>query len=296
MRKLTKEELLDIERQMYNKARDIDVSLFNVTLDYLPKDFVYTALSMYQNKDGGYAHSLEIDNQNVNSTAYVTYLALDYFKRSGYNSYKEDPEFEKTLNKAFNYLYNRNTNWNIFEESNLKYACAERFRIKSLSNFPENAICGLTIHFLDEKKPYYKKALNMLDKIDMKLLASDKLSFDELYGYKIYFDSLISKELSYNDEAYHHYINLKNKFIKNLELNKDNYHMVLHLIEHDEFSDIVEKAFELMLNDRKHHGLWEASHEWGNLYPEGDSAKLKWLGAKTYDNIYLLKKFGRIGE
>ena len=99
MLKLTTLMKNDVERQMYNKARDIDVALFNQTLDILPKEFVYTALSMYQNKDGGYAHGLDIDNQNTNSTAYQTYIALDLFKKSGYTSYKEDEDFGQTLNK-----------------------------------------------------------------------------------------------------------------------------------------------------------------------------------------------------
>ena len=44
---------------MYNKARDIDVALFNVLIDdKFPKSFLSTALSGFQNKDGGFAHAL----------------------------------------------------------------------------------------------------------------------------------------------------------------------------------------------------------------------------------------------
>ena len=39
----------------------------NYTLDEMPREFVYTALTMYQNKDGGWGHGLDNDNLNPNS-------------------------------------------------------------------------------------------------------------------------------------------------------------------------------------------------------------------------------------
>ena len=64
---LTKNELSDIENQMFNKARDIDVALFNYITGTMSNEFVGYALTMYQNRDGGFGHGLDNDNLNPNS-------------------------------------------------------------------------------------------------------------------------------------------------------------------------------------------------------------------------------------
>ena len=66
-----KSELEIIEKEMYNKARDIDVAIYNALFSNMPLMFVSTALSGYQNKDGGFAHALEIDNYNKEYKEYV---------------------------------------------------------------------------------------------------------------------------------------------------------------------------------------------------------------------------------
>lgn len=297
MKKLTKTNINDIERQMFNKARDIDVALYNYTLDEMPREFVYTALTMYQNKDGGWGHGLDNDNLNPNSTVYQSFIALNTLAYCGYESYKEDEDLENMLNKTFNYLYNRNPNWNVFEVGNLNFACAERFRNPSSSNFLKSSICGLTIYFLDEKKAYYKKALSMLDSLDTELLSKEELSYDEILGYKLLFLSLAKKGIEYNEEAYFYYLKLRNQYISKLEVSSINYEQIPNILDDDsEFTDKLNLSLDIMIDERKSHGLWEATHEWGNLYPEGESAKLKWLGAKTWENISLLKKYGRIEE
>ena len=43
------------------------------------------------------------------------------------------------------------------------------------------------------------------------------------------------------------------------------------------------------------HGMWDYNESWGyDKYAEEDSAKLKWIGAGTVNNYFLLKKYGRL--
>lgn len=64
MKTLTKEDILTIERQMYNKARDMDVAILNSLTEESSKEFVLDCLMMYMNRDGGFGNGLYIDSYN----------------------------------------------------------------------------------------------------------------------------------------------------------------------------------------------------------------------------------------
>lgn len=289
MNLITKSNLADIERQMFNKARDIDVCAYNCLFTDFPKEILIDALSMYQNKDGGFGHGVEPDNLNPNSTVFETYMALLYLFQAGFKSYHDNEMLEQMLNKAFNYLYNRKPNWSLFDETNLKFAAAARFLTDSNITYPKMAIVALTLHFLDEKKAYYKKALNLIPVISKELHQGLPLSFEEAFGYQLFFTILKEKNIEVEDEAY--FNSLKEELFKKQPLNETNakYYVLLN-------SDKLEEALDLIVESRKMHGLWEVSHEWGNEFPEAESAKLKWLGLETYRNLYILKQNGRIEE
>ena len=83
---LTNNDFSNIERQMFNKARDVDVAVFNAITSELDKEFVLDSLMMYQNTDGGFGGGLFIDNYNPASSIYVTYEALRILYICGFDS------------------------------------------------------------------------------------------------------------------------------------------------------------------------------------------------------------------
>src|SRR5574344_1726458 len=103
MEKITKECLVDIERQMYNKARDIDVAVYNTLFSTdMPKDFVLDCLAMYQNRDGGFGNALEIDNYNPNSSVFQVYEALKIMYLVGFTKNDKEELFQSILKKTMN--------------------------------------------------------------------------------------------------------------------------------------------------------------------------------------------------
>lgn len=290
MEKISKNDLTQIERQMFNKARDIDVCAFNCLSSDFPKEIMLDALSMYQNKDGGFGHGVEPDNLNPNSTVFETYMALLYCYQVGFTNYKENEVLEQMLNKTFNYLYNRKPVWSVYDETNLKFAAAARFQTPTNSTYPKPAIVAFTIYFLDNKKAYYKKAIDILNQVEKELLLASSLSFEEAFGYKLFFEVLKKKGIKVKSELLDHFQVLKDELINRSELSEVNalYFVILDAKR--------EEALDLIVNSRKVHGLWEVSHEWGNNYPEAESAKLKWLGLATYRSLYVLKQNNRIME
>lgn len=292
---LSKNELATIERQMYNKARDIDVALYNYISGQMPNDFVGYALTMYQNRDGGFGHGLHNDNLNPNSTVFQTLEALRYISYASLDLKNEDNA--QMVKRIFNYLFNKKNEYSTYDESNLGFACAESYRNKLLAVDLTPEVLGRAIAMQDEKSPYYRKAVTLLSKVDSELLKRDSLSFIELQGYHILFNALEKKSLDVNQEAYYYYIKLRNKYIENLQINSNNYFEILELLDDRfEYSDKIEEALKKMKEELKSHGLYEATTSWDNSYPEGESAKLKWLGTRTVLNLILFNKFQEIEE
>jgi hypothetical protein len=298
MKKVDRNFVKKVEELMYAKALDLEVARFNLIFEDMPAQYVIIALSMYQNKDGGFAHALDPDNLNPNSTAYETEKALEVIDSLGFTKDNLDEEVKELLNNSFTYLYNRaqrvDDMFIINELSNKKYACANRFNESDKDSDLALTlnIIYYTLKYVDEKKAIYKKAIKLLDKV----LTFD-FNFNNVEVIKAYERiSLFKKELK--DNA----LMQKENYVEGLNLNRFNYLDILYL--YDEYSlnqDInikIDGALDILISEIKPHGMWEAMHNWGdgNIYPEGDAAMLKWLGKVTYNAMYYLQKFGRIED
>ncbi len=304
MLKLTKEDILDIERIMFNKARDIDVSIFNAILDDECKDFVLDSLMLYMTKDGGIGNALEIDNYNPNSSVYQTYEALRILSSLNFNKKVDSELYLTIINKIGNYLFNRcnlvDGFWNPLVESNDNYAHSEKYNYTN--NFypiwkvhPTAAILGFIIELMPENKAYYKKALKQIGYVFAEIEKNDNWNEYELISYSYLLRSL-RKVNMFETECEKIESRLLSETKKHLD--DTNFNFPLYLMD-TKFDNILEdkinQYLDNLINNRASHGLWEHKESWGsNRYPEADSASLKWIGSESVWNIYLLNKYGRI--
>ena len=68
---------------VYRNARPIDLALWKYHFENGNKDDVLTALAAYQNADGGFAHAIEPDFWNENSTPIATWAATCKLEQMG---------------------------------------------------------------------------------------------------------------------------------------------------------------------------------------------------------------------
>ena len=307
MKLLTKDKQRLMADQMCQKSRDIDLCMFNALDDTMPKDYLLDCLMLYQAHDGGFKGGLHIDNYNTNTSVYQIYEAFRLLDMLDFDSNCEQELFVSIINKACNYLYNRETpvdnKWNPNTLTNNNFAHAKIFEYndenKKLFGFhPTAAIIGYTLLFNKPTKAYYKKALRLLDAVMFEL---DNL---ELTKYEaISFHSLLKslKKLNILEE---YQAKLENKLIdnalKNVSLDFNNPD-ALHpleaslIIDNPKLNEMKEKELDFIIDSLKPFGLWDHIGGWGyDKYPEEDSAMLKWIGAETVNNFYLLKKCGRL--
>lgn len=304
MKLITKNTLASIERQIYNRARDIDVALFNAIIDKDCKDFVLDCLFLYVNNDGGFAHGLEIDNYNTNSTVYQVYEAFRLLAALGFDSSCDLTLYKEIINKACNYLFNRqkldNGRWNPVDKTNNNFAHSEEYTyydnvIEKWQFHPTAALVGYILQFVEPTKAYYKKAVRMIDSVIKYFKEKNELSLYDYTSYNALLGSL--KKMNIYPE-YQELIHEKLINSVEAELNKNSdFDIALYLSNCDlsSFEEQLDKCLDRRISSIAPHGLWEYTKDWGNdIYPEAESAKLKWLGAESINQLFILDKFGRI--
>jgi len=308
MKLLTKSMQSDISRQMVFKARDIDMCLINALDESMPADYLLDCLMMYQNKDGGFGNGLHIDNYNPNSSVYQVYEAFRLLDMLGFDSNNTHELFDTIINKAGNYLYNReimkDNKWNPNTKTNddfahsFEYSCNDEN--KALFGYhPTIAILGYTLVFFKPTKAYYKKALKFARDIIDAFYNIKSLTKQEFISFNSFLNS-IKKANVFVDDISKIEEKLTKLAIDNISLDFDDINAIHPLDAALYLNDPIlneKKSLELdyIIDTIAPHGLWNHNGDWGyDKYAEADSAMLKWIGAQTVNNYYVLKLHNRI--
>ncbi len=66
-------------------------------------------------------------------------------------------------------------------------------------------------------------------------------------------------------------------------------------ISSKKLDELKDKQLDYIIDSVASFGLWDHKKSWGyDKYAEEDSAMIKWVGAETVNNYFVLKKYGRI--
>lgn len=308
MKLLTKAMQDDMARQMTFKARDIDMTLYNALDGSMERDFVLDSLMLYRTKDGGFAGGLYIDNYNTNTSVYQIYEAFRLLDMVDFDSSCDNELYTDIVNKACNYLYNRcemiDNKWNPNVKSNDDFAHSKEFSFtnenKELFGYhPTAAILGYTLKFHKPTKAYYKKALACATKMINDFMSMDKLTKYEFISFNSFYNSVMNLGL-FSDKL----DAFKDKLIKMAEevvsdeFNNDDAIKPLDCafyISSKKLDELKDKQLDFIIDSIAPFGLWDHKKSWGyDKYAEEDSAMIKWVGAETVNNYFVLKKYGRI--
>lgn len=304
MLKITRSDLSVIERQLYNKGRDIDVAFYNALFDEEGKSYIPDSLMLYMAKDGGMGNGLEIDNYNPNASVYQTYEALRILDELNFDAKETNEVYLYIMKKICNYLFNRcpmiHNLWNPLAKTNDAYAHSEEYSYLEQPYsiwgiHPTAAILGYILVLCPENFAFVKKARKQISFIESELLKDRPWT---TYDF-ISFNSLLGSLRKMNEFAELQQV-LEKRIIeeacKHIKDESFNFPFLLSNVQTEgELKAKVEEGLDKIIKNRKSHGLWENAKGWGtNRYAEADSAALKWLGAETVKNLSLLKKFGRI--
>lgn len=145
----------------YRNARPLDLARFQYHFENGSKEAVLTALSFYQNKDGGFGHGLEADSWNPNSAPIQTLTAINILKEIEFEE-KEHSIIQGILSflesgKCFNGHF-----WYTGLKSNNDYPHAPWWSSEKDGPWngddynPTAALAGFIVYFADKESGLYE--------------------------------------------------------------------------------------------------------------------------------------------
>ena len=308
MKLYTKEMQNKAANKMADIARDVDLCLYNVLTDYMPKEIMIDAISLYLTSDGGFGNGLYIDNYNPNASAFEIFEAFRYLDMAGVTQTTEHEMFDQIINKACNFLFNRaeieDNKWNPNVKTNDDYAhsCLFEYNDENKKIFgygPTAGLLGYIIKYVKPTKAYYKKAIKMIDIMLNDFKEMNSLTKYEFIGFNIFLNSIkeMNLYLDLQKEIEDKLISLAKKEVSiDFEDAKAIHPLDCALyLDDKELKDKIDLELDYIIDSIASHGLWENKEGWGyNKYPEEDTAMIKWIGAISAKYYFYLKKFGRI--
>ncbi len=154
-------------RFIYRNARPVDLAIFKYHFENGSRENVLTALSAYQNPDGGFGWGIEADNFNPNSLPMGVWKATEYIREIG----EIDPE-HPIIQGILRYLESgdgfdeSHNQWMNTVPSNNDYPCAFWWKYNengSLFEYnPTAALAGSIVRYAKKWNALYEKGLQIV--------------------------------------------------------------------------------------------------------------------------------------
>lgn len=264
--------VLEYRDFVFNKGRDLEVSLFNHLLLNDTYDNCLLALSLYVNEDGGISN---IDPNNLNniSTLSACLYFLDIVNKINYNN--EEEYFNEFINDLIKYLM-KQKEFGYFHKSNIKKPCSNLFKEDKYYLELEALTYAYIYKYTNHK--LYKEKLNKLINL---FINKTNITFNEL----LYFKKV--ENLINNDLLKEKIIDTTKLFILDNNLYKLVFSSDDYLLKEYKEQFINNKNY--LINSKTEVGLWEIPSNWSDEYPEGEVAMIKCLSITLIDVLSFFK-------
>lgn len=163
---------------IYRNARPLDLARWQYHFENGNQEAVLSALSYYQNEDGGFGHALEADAWNPNSSPIQTWTATEVLREIGFVNSKH-PIIQGILKyltsgKDFNSQFWYNT-----IKTNSNYPHAPWWHTESDSTChndynPTACLAGFIIRFADKDCELYQLGRRIVKEAYEQLMADDR--------------------------------------------------------------------------------------------------------------------------
>lgn len=312
MKQLTTKGFDEISLWVYRNGREIELALWQYAFENGSKEAVLSALSIYQNQDGGFGNALEPDSWNPNSSPYTTLYAINLLDEIDFCDVHH-PIFKGIFKFLESGTHLDENGWLFNIPSNDDFPHAPWWTYSPEANKFESGgvtmgICGFILKYAHKDLPLYKKAFSLTEK-----------TFAELNKVDDYGEMGVGGLLSIKEMIVK--LNLENKFnmdfisspIKKLvneaierDVNKWAYHCKrpsdFITSPESEFyadnEDIMQKELDWILDSRLKSSVWGIDWSWfdnNEKYPKEFAISENWWKANNArGTVKLLQSFARL--
>jgi len=311
---LSKSDYRSITRWMYRNARPLDIARWQFHFENGNKEAVLSALSAYQNEDGGFGNALEADSWNPNSSPYSTCVAINIFEEIESRDRNHD-----IIRKILKYLeatpdFNGDY-WAAIISSNKDYPHAPWW-VDSTYDWgytPTALLAGFILFYANKDEAIYKKAEKIVE------VAINRYLYGTMPNGEAYnsvrreveidcFDKMLT--FLENTEVGRRYDIAEIRRVLNQQaqtfIEKDDSKWTQYCWKPSHFvrsPDSIfypgnEKAIDVeldyILNKRNKEGIWDITWTWGAYEKEFSVSENWWKANIIIENLRLLRSFGRL--
>ena len=310
---LSQKTFNQIKTWVYRHARDIELSLWKYHFENGSKEAVITALSYYQNEDGGFGNGLEPDSWNHNSTPYTTFHAVNILSEIQFTDVSH-PVYKG----IFKYLYSEKDlmeyGWRFSVPSNDDFPHAPWWNYNEEANLTESIglTVGLSIFVLkyaDRSSLLYQKATALVKNAINHLMTGSSFGEMGIGGYVKLLEAM--KELNVGEYDYASLQLRVSELVKGSiehDIAKWQYYGVRpsryirtpHSVHYNDNKAIVDSELSYLVETLPPNNVWGITWRWfdnNEKYMREFAISETWWKAYTaIETLCMLRNFGRIEE
>lgn len=291
---------------MYRHARPLDLARFQYHFENGSKEAVMTALSYYQNEDGGFGHAVEADCWNPNSTPLHSNTASNIIGEIDEEN-RNHPVIQGLLRWYASGAHFNGKHWMITVASNNDYPHAFWWHTDSESNCHTDyngtaQIAGFIARYAEKDSDLFRLGVRVANEAIAALVpeeindmhtcacyvrmaelfekggAADRIQFDEL---KEKLHRSIHKLIETDISQWSGYVCTPSVFISSKESEY-----------YPENKELADYECEHIIHTQLEDGSWNVGWNWGGNYPdEWAISKNWWRGQLIIQNLLYLKGF-----
>ncbi|QSX04991.1 hypothetical protein JYG23_09855 [Sedimentibacter sp. zth1] len=296
---------------VYQNARPLDIARWKYHFENGSIEEILTALSVYQNKDGGFGHAIEPDAWNPNSSPIDTWVATEILKEIGFSD-KSHPIIQGILRYLGSGADFENGKWintvptnNMFPHAPWWYYDSADTSNKTNYN-PTACLAGFALKYADESSKLYSVASTVakgafesylsqgvLESMHTALCYIRLMEYCEEANINNLFDvSLLKKQLLKQvkgsitrnlDEWRTSYICKPSQFFNNK-----------NSIFYTDNKEIAKYECEFIVSTQLDDGSWNINWQWEDYPQEWAITKNWWKSNGAILNILYLRGFDKL--
>lgn len=310
MKKLKASDYEEVKNWVHRNARPLDLALWQYFFENGSREEVLSALSFYQNSDGGFGNLIDPDNWNPASSPYNTHIVIKMLRQIEFLDMTH-PLYQGIFRYLWNTEYKADYGWFFTIPSNDNYprACWWNYdaEVNTYQSIGTTAsLCGFILRFGDKGSKLYELALTYTRFLIDKLHTSEKLGDMGVAGYcELLEDMEVSNLIDSFDYTY-----LKDRvqvLVRDKVCSeKDNF--MANPLEfvlspesryYKENKEEVHSALDEIIDQRPKGGVWDIPWQWytgDKFIKEFAVSELWWKSMKAIEKLLQLKAFGRLAE
>ena len=312
MKKLSKKDFDDINLWVYRNARQIELTLWQYEFENGSGEAVLSALSNYQNDDGGFGNALEPDCWNPDSSPYTTLNAISKLNTVNFSD-TNHPIMKGIIKFLESGKHCIDNGWLFNIPTNNDYAHAPWWTYDPKANEYEHTgvtagIVCYVLQFADKNTELYRRACGFADKLLAKFREPSNKGDMGLTGYCMLLEKI--KHLELTDRFDISYLSSALKMHIDDAIVRDASQWANYSVRPSQFisspdspyyignEDIIEEELDYLVDTKPDGDVWGITWQWWDNYAkypkEFAIAENWWKADLAIDRLKLLRNFGRL--